>query len=204
MPSLQMFCWKICCPFSCMSVFHHITFVCFLLQQAKAAAFVMSCHACIFFNHVLFAQPACRFCLFWVTSVFSLFFSCLRSLILLAAPAFILWQPIRAQERMDTPLIFTPAPSRGRLHEDTVYWRLCQNKNPQRGRRSAGRELCLGVYTALYSVHLHTFYFSSPIWVWTWLHILTSWNFQVKKAHFPFLRGRKIMKYSILNCSKVQ
>lgn len=25
-----------------------------------------------------------------------------------------------------------------------------------------------------------------------------------KKAHFPFLRGRKIMIYSILNCSKVR
>lgn len=41
MPRLQMFCLKICCPFSSMWV----TFVCFLLQQAMAAAFchVLSC-----------------------------------------------------------------------------------------------------------------------------------------------------------------
>lgn len=108
----------------------------------------------------------------------------------IVSSSLILWQPIRVQERMDTPLIFTPAPSRGRLHEDTVYWRLCQNKNPQRGRRGAGRELCLGVYTALYSVHLHTFYFSSPIWVWTWLHIWTSWHLQVKST-FSLFKGKK-------------
>lgn len=81
-----------------------------------------------------------------------------------------LWE---CREEYTHPLYLPELPAGVASSENIVYWRLCQNKNPQRGRRGA-EELRLCVYTALYSVHLHFFYFSSPGWVWT---CFTSWNF---------------------------
>lgn len=109
-----------------------------------------------------------------------------------------LWE---CREEYTHPLCFLESPAGVASSENIVYWRLCQNKNPQRGRRGA-EELCLCVYTALYSVHLHFFYFSLRLGV-----DLTLFYF----LELPFLFNMKctfilfrIIKHSPLNCSELQ
>lgn len=197
MPRLQMFCLKICCPFSSMWV----TFVCFLLQQAKAAAF---CHvlSCLhFFNHVLFAQPACRFCLFWATSVFSLFFSCLQSLILLAAPSHQGFHSVAAYQSTGkngyTPHFYT------RSLQGALAWGHCvlavvPKQKPTKRKEGCWERVmsgCLHCFVLCALTHFLLFLSNLGVDLTTYLDFLELLS---KKAHFPFLMGRKIMKYSIL------
>lgn len=99
-------------------------------------------------------------CLFWVSSVFSFFPPWLcRGWYCSPCPpisVFIPWQPMGEQEGIYTPLIFLLVLPLGVAgSENIVFWRLCQNKNPQRGRRGAARVVC--VFTLLSTMYSSTF-----------------------------------------------
>lgn len=187
MPSLQMFCLKIRCPFSCMWVFRLITFVCFLLQQAKATAFVMSCHACIFFNHVLFAQPTCRFCLFWVTSVFSLFFLPAElDIVSSSLPSRLIFCGSLSECRKEWihPSFLHPLPPGGACMR-TLCTGGCAKTKTHKEEGGVLGESYVWVFTLLCTLCTYTLS-TFPLQSGCGLHILTSWNFQVKKHIFPF------------------
>lgn len=109
------------------------------------------------------------------------------------------------QEGIYTPLIFCLCCLQGSLVVRTLCSGRCAKTKTHKEEGGVLQELCLCVYTAFYSVQFHFFYVSLPGWVWTWLHILTSWNF-----HFCFGYEGNIYFFlfrimnSSLNCNKVQ
>lgn len=180
-----MFSLEICWPSSCMWVFHHIAFVWFLLQQAKAPAFVMSCHARIFFFFFstmcsLHSLPAGSVCFGLLLCSILFFFSCLQSLILLAAPSHHCFHSVVANQRAGkngyTPHFYC------RSLQGALVWGHCvlavvPKQKPTKRKEGCWERVLSGCLHCFVLCALALFYSSSPNWVWACLYMLTSWNF---------------------------
>lgn len=148
-------------------------------------------------------------CLFWVSSLFSFFPPLtVQRLILFAVPSHHCFHPVAAYGRagrdIHTPYFLPVLPPGVASTENIVFWPLCQNKNPQRGRRGAARvvSVCLHCFLlctvplflcfpARLGVDLAAYFdfLEFPFLLW------------ISREHFfsPF----RIMNSS-LNCNKVQ
>lgn len=208
---------NICCPSSCSWVFHHITFVWWrqtgvaLASCSRLRRQPLSCPVMLAFFEPCALCTACLQVLFVLLLLCSvLFLPAELDIVSRARPSLLSFCGSLSESRKEWihPSVLLILPRGGASGEDTVYPRLCQNKNPQRGRRGAGRVMsgCLHCFV-LRTVTLFLLFLSKlGVGLTTYLNFLElPFLFKYKKHIFAFLRKKKkIMNYSVLNCSKVQ
>lgn len=175
-----------------------------LLQQVEATAFLMSWHA--FFLSFwtmcsLHNLPVGSVC-FWLLLCSVFFLPAELDIVSRPFPSLLSFCGSLSQSRREryTPHFLLTLPPGGATSEDTLYWRLCQNKNPQRGRRGAGRVMsgclhCLVLCTVALFFFFLLFLSKMGVDLTTYLDFLElPFCLNMKSTFFLFMEGKKILK----------